>query len=163
MYALVAYTIPLHHKYTRTHDCWRHVCAPAPPPLTFTHAATTACLSVSPRHSSLLLLQPPSLLHPHPPPTTSPPLPPQVDSGTWSAPDILPGSSPGPRAFHSAVALHGSSSMLLFGGHILTFDAEHNRKRRNFFNDMWLLDLVGGWLQHGASFVETLHGSTACS
>jgi hypothetical protein len=32
--------------------------------------------------------------------------------------------------------------MLLFGGHILTFDAEHNRKRRNFFNDIWQLDLV---------------------
>lgn len=65
----------------------------------------------------------------------------QVDSGTWSAPDILPGSSPGPRAFHSAVSLE-CSCMLLFGGHILSFDAEHNRKKRNFFNDMWQLDLV---------------------
>jgi hypothetical protein len=34
--------------------------------------------------------------------------------------------------------------MLVFGGHILTFDAEHNRKRRNFFNDVWQLDLVRG-------------------
>lgn len=32
--------------------------------------------------------------------------------------------------------------MLLFGGHILTFDADQNRKRRNFFSDVWLLDLV---------------------
>lgn len=65
----------------------------------------------------------------------------QVDSGTWSAPDVLPGPSPGPRAFHSAVVAQ-DGRMLLFGGHILTFDAEHNRKRRNFFNDVWQLDLV---------------------
>lgn len=32
--------------------------------------------------------------------------------------------------------------MLLFGGHILTYDSEHNRKRRNFYNDIWQLDLV---------------------
>lgn len=32
--------------------------------------------------------------------------------------------------------------MLLFGGHILTYDSEHNRKRRNFFSDVWQLDLV---------------------
>ncbi|KAF6262053.1 hypothetical protein COO60DRAFT_1458807 [Scenedesmus sp. NREL 46B-D3] len=61
----------------------------------------------------------------------------QVDSGTWSAPDILPGASPGARAFHSAVAQ--GQRLLLFGGHILTFDAEHNRKRRTFFNDVWEL------------------------
>ena len=64
----------------------------------------------------------------------------QVDVGTWSAPDILSGNTPGPRAFHSAVAHAGR--MLVFGGHILTFDAEHNRKRRNFYNDIWQLDLV---------------------
>lgn len=69
----------------------------------------------------------------------------QVDSGTWSAADILPDSSPGPRAFHSAVAQGGR--MLVFGGHILTFDAEQNRKRRNFFNDIWQLHLVGHMAQ----------------
>jgi hypothetical protein len=36
--------------------------------------------------------------------------------------------------------------MLLFGGHILTYDSEHNRKRRNFFNDVWQLDLVSWWV-----------------
>lgn len=66
----------------------------------------------------------------------------QVDSGTWSAADIQPGPSPGPRAFHSAAALAGGRAMLLFGGHILTYDSEHNRKRRNFFSDVWQLDLV---------------------
>jgi hypothetical protein len=64
----------------------------------------------------------------------------QVDSGTWSVPDLLPGPSPGARAFHCAVAL--GQRLLLFGGHILTFDAEHNRKRRTFFNDVWQLDTV---------------------
>jgi hypothetical protein len=64
----------------------------------------------------------------------------QVDSGTWSVPDVLPGPSPGARAFHCAVALR--QRLLLFGGHILTFDAEHNRKRRTFFNDVWQLDTV---------------------
>jgi hypothetical protein len=66
----------------------------------------------------------------------------QVDSGTWSTPDILPGPSPGARAFHCAVAL--GQRLLLFGGHILTFDADHNRKRRTFFNDLWQLDTVRG-------------------
>jgi hypothetical protein len=101
----------------------------------------------------------------------------QVDSGTWSAPDILadssstssssdtskhPGSSsgssstPGPRAFHSAVALPGQR-MLVFGGHILTLDQEHGRRRRTFFNDVWLLDTVSSssindvWEQAGIS------------
>jgi hypothetical protein len=77
---------------------------------------------------------------PHMQPTALFSHPTQVDSGTWSAPDILPGPNPGPRAFHSAVSWDGV--MLLFGGHILTFDADQNRKRRNFFNDVWLLDLV---------------------
>eukprot|EP00775_Hariotina_reticulata_P005010 gene5010-5251_t len=79
----------------------------------------------------------------------------QVDSGTWSAPDILADSStspsdkrtghgssgggPGPRAFHSAVALPGQQ-VLVFGGHILTLDQDHSRKRRTFYNDVWLLD-----------------------
>ncbi|WIA20924.1 hypothetical protein OEZ85_005266 [Tetradesmus obliquus] len=62
----------------------------------------------------------------------------QVDNGTWSVPDILPGPNPGARAFHCAVAL--GQRLLLFGGHILTFDAEHNRKRRTFFNDVWQMD-----------------------
>lgn len=73
----------------------------------------------------------------------------QVDSGTWSAPDILPGSSAGARAFHSAVAL--GRRVLVFGGHILTFDSGQNRKRRTFFNDVWQLDTVRlgvwGWAQ----------------
>eukprot|EP00878_Enallax_costatus_P030351 GHUV01033041.1.p1 GENE.GHUV01033041.1~~GHUV01033041.1.p1 ORF type:complete len:178 (+),score=19.20 GHUV01033041.1:827-1360(+) len=64
----------------------------------------------------------------------------QVDSGTWFSPDILSGSSPGARAFHSAVAL--GTKVLVFGGHILTFDQQNNRKRRSFYNDIWQLDTV---------------------
>lgn len=68
----------------------------------------------------------------------------QVDGGTWCAPDVLPGSGPGARAFHAAVAC--GRGMLLFGGHILSYegDTPHSRKRRLFFNDVWRLDTVSG-------------------
>jgi len=47
--------------------------------------------------------------------------------------------------------------MLVFGGHILTLDQEHGRRRRTFFNDVWLLDTVSSssnndvWQQAGIS------------
>lgn len=79
--------------------------------------------------------------------TTCHPLLVQVDNGTWFAPDILAGSSPGARAFHSAVAV--GSRVLVFGGHMLSFDQEHNKKRRNFFSDIWQLDTVSTYNTSG--------------
>lgn len=57
----------------------------------------------------------------------------------WSNPDIQ-GDGPGPRAFHSACAV--GANVYIFGGHVLSFDAEHNKKKRNFFDDVWCFDLV---------------------
>lgn len=116
--------------------------------LVVSRGSTATCrrLALSPHHV-------PPTPHPPTPTHTHPHTHKQTESRTWSAPDILPGPGPGPRAFHSAVAVAAShegggsssttpSSMLVFGGHILTF--EDNRKRRNFYNDIWRLDLVSG-------------------
>lgn len=53
-----------------------------------------------------------------------------------------PGGGPVPeaRAFHSAAVVE--RRMYVFGGHVLSFDSDQNKKRRRFFNDVWCLDTV---------------------
>lgn len=33
--------------------------------------------------------------------------------------------------------------MYVYGGHVLSYDPDTNKKRRRFFNDLWCLDTVG--------------------
>lgn len=79
----------------------------------------------------------------------------RVEDGTWESPAILPGPSPGPRAFHCGAAL--GRRVYVFGGHVLgsPHDVSHQqsgggssssvaggRRRRHFYNDLWELDTV---------------------
>jgi hypothetical protein len=75
-----------------------------------------------------------------------------LPAGTWNAPDVIAAAAggPGPRAFHAAATAPapgtlpgcGGTSVVVFGGHILTLEAATGRKRRIFFNDLWRLDVV---------------------
>ncbi|GBF95583.1 hypothetical protein Rsub_08564 [Raphidocelis subcapitata] len=71
-------------------------------------------------------------------------------AGAWFPPCAAPppppdgaAAGPGPRAFHSAAAL-GGGALAVFGGHILTLEAGSGRRRRVFFDDLWLLE-SDGW------------------
>lgn len=70
----------------------------------------------------------------------------QVESETWTTPDLNGTSNPGARAFHCAVAV--GRKVYVFGGHILTFDQDQNKKRRVFYNDVWCLDTVSAACKH---------------
>ena len=75
----------------------------------------------------------PTPTRPATPPThTPPPIPPDDHGGEPAVPDA--------RAFHAAAAV--DRRMYVFGGHVLSFDADQNKKRRRFFNDLWCLDTV---------------------
>jgi hypothetical protein len=62
-----------------------------------------------------------------------------AESQRWSSPEVQ-GDGPGPRAFHTGCAL--GSCVYIFGGHVLSFDSEANKKKRNFYDDLWCLDTV---------------------
>jgi hypothetical protein len=65
-----------------------------------------------------------------------------VETSSWFKPSMNPDAShPEPRAFHSAVSL--GSTVYIFGGHVLQFDAtQNNKKKRIFFSDIWSLGTV---------------------
>ena len=67
----------------------------------------------------------------------------QTDVEEWFVPEIEAGQpQPDARAFHCAATL--GRRMYAFGGHVLSFDPEQNKKRRTFYNDLWCLDTVSG-------------------
>ncbi len=68
----------------------------------------------------------------------------QVEADAWFVPDMH-GAVPEARAFHSAAAV--GSKVYVFGGHVLQFDADHNKKRRIFFSDIHVLDIVSGCMK----------------
>ncbi len=70
----------------------------------------------------------------------------QVENSSWFAPDVGGAESPGPRAFHAAVAQ--GQRVYVFGGHILTVDARDSKRRRLYFNDVWCLDTVRSASEH---------------
>eukprot|EP00198_Chlamydomonas_reinhardtii_P013324 XP_001702661.1 predicted protein [Chlamydomonas reinhardtii] len=71
------------------------------------------------------------------------------EQGMWFAPQCTGVADdhggepavPDARAFHAAAAV--DRRMYVFGGHVLSFDADQNKKRRRFFNDLWCLDTSG--------------------
>lgn len=61
-----------------------------------------------------------------------------TENETWFTPQIALGPALSPRVFHCAAAV--GRKMYVFGGHVLSFDEDYNKKRRIFFNDLWCLD-----------------------
>ena len=77
----------------------------------------------------------------------------QPEANTWFSPQVSGNAgqqgpvpdgeepwAPEPRAFHCAAVVE--RRMYVFGGHVLSFDSEHNKKKRRFYNDLWCLDTV---------------------
>ncbi|KAG2448710.1 hypothetical protein HYH02_006066 [Chlamydomonas schloesseri] len=69
------------------------------------------------------------------------------EQGMWFAPQCSGAADPhgghepavpDARAFHAAAAV--DRRMYVFGGHVLSYDPDQNKKRRRFFNDLWCLD-----------------------
>ncbi|KAG2491620.1 hypothetical protein HYH03_009991 [Edaphochlamys debaryana] len=65
----------------------------------------------------------------------------QAEADMWFAPQVSGSPDygcPEARAFHCAAAV--DRRMYVFGGHVLSYDQDQNKKRRRFFNDLWCLD-----------------------
>lgn len=66
----------------------------------------------------------------------------QTETDTWFTPQCHSSSNPEARAFHASAVI--DRKVYVFGGHVLSYEHEHNKKRRHFFNDLWCLDTVSG-------------------
>lgn len=66
----------------------------------------------------------------------------QTEALEWFCPQVVGPAQglPPARAFHCAAVV--GRLMYVFGGHVLSFDTESNKKRRQFFDDLWCLDTV---------------------
>eukprot|EP00798_Chlamydomonas_sp_ICE-L_P023107 gene23107-30308_t len=62
----------------------------------------------------------------------------EVETRRWLSPALSSAVQPDARAFHAAAVV--GSKMYIYGGHVLLFDPVFNKKRRLFFNDLWVLD-----------------------